>query len=156
MRHSRVRQDVGVPEPPYIDDSQAKLVRQGAVRRHDDAQELRVPNSEITFIRIDHQTRLQFGETEVVIETPFELRVGNVTHHLDPKRRDELGPLLALYPDTLDDAIVEPSACLILQFTSGACVTVPQDPDYEAWQVSGPHYLVVCMPATDGSIAISD
>ena len=45
--------------------------------------------------------RLQFGQTEVVIGSPFDLEIDGVVHHLDPRRWDALGPLVALFPGTL-------------------------------------------------------
>ncbi len=116
---------------------------------------LRIPKTDITFLRIDHQTRLQFEDTEVVIESPFTLQTPEVTYHLDPAKRGDLGPMLAAYPDTLEDATVDNRATLRLRFTSGASITVAQDLQYEAWQVNGPGgYLVVCTPGSDGTLAV--
>ncbi len=52
----------------------------------------------LSFIRIDEQSRLQFGRTEVVIASPFVLELTGTVHFLDPHRHDALGPLVALYP----------------------------------------------------------
>ena len=139
---------------PYIYDSQGN-VRQGASNRPGDERMLRIPKVDLTFVRIDHQTRLQFEDPEVVIESPFMLRVGVVTHSLDPGDRSNLGPILALYPDTLEEATVDDSARLTLRFASGASITCDQDERYEAWQVNGPgNYLVVCTPGSDGELAV--
>ncbi|MHB1535011.1 MAG: DUF6188 family protein [Acidimicrobiales bacterium] len=147
-------QYVLVPEPPYIYDSEVKA-RLGAKNQAGDARALRIPKSDLTFIRIDHQTRLRFDDTEVVIESPFVLHVGEATYNLDPGERAALGPVLALYPDTLEHAAVDDSATLMLWFTSGASITVKQDDQYEAWQVNGPsNYLVVCTPGNDGQLAV--
>ena len=125
------------------------------MNRAGDERGLRIPNTDLTFVRIDHQARLQFNDTEVVIETPFVLHTGLVTYNLDPGERSELGPILALYPDALVDATVDDSATLRLRFASGASITVAQDANYEAWQVNGPgNYLVVCTPGTDGGLAV--
>jgi Family of unknown function (DUF6188) len=146
---------VSVPEP-YVYDSEGH-VRQGSTDRPGDDGGLRIPKTDLTFVRIDYQTRLQFESTEVVIECPFTLQVGEVTHNLDPGDRANLGPILALYPDRLDEATVDTSATLRLRFASGASIEVGQDIRYEAWQVNGPgNYLVVCTPGTDGKLAIWD
>jgi len=55
----------------------------------------------VTFLRLDHQVRLQLGETEVVIGSPFVLQSGGAEHALEPLDRERLGPWLALYPNTL-------------------------------------------------------
>ena len=38
------------------------------------------------YIRIDDQSRLQFGTTEVVIGIPFTLEINGIVHHLNPHR----------------------------------------------------------------------
>jgi hypothetical protein len=91
----------------------------------------------LTWIRIDFQTRLQFGEAELVIETPFRLSRANAEHSLDPKDRAGLGPLLALYPDTLGRMTMTAEGTLSALFVSGATLTVPPDPRYEAWNLGG-------------------
>ena len=116
---------------------------------------LRIQPGELTFIRIDHQCRLQFENTEIMIETPFSLQVEDREYQLDPEDRANFGPLLAVYPNSLLSANVDSEATLRLEFESGARVIVRQDPDYEAWQVSGPDtYLVVCVPGTEGNLAV--
>jgi hypothetical protein len=41
--------------------------------------------SALTFVRIDHQARLQFEEVEVVIESAFSLEIGGKHYDLDPQ-----------------------------------------------------------------------
>jgi len=90
-----------------------------------------------------------------VIESPFILELDGNHHELDPRDRASLGPILALYPATLETAAVDDPATLTLRFASGASITVRQDPQYEAWQVNGPdNYLVVCTPGTSGDLAV--
>jgi len=144
---------MAMPEPPYILDSKGN-VREGATNRPGDERALRSPKADLSFVRIDHQARLQFEDTEVVIEAPFVFQVGEVTYSPDPDTRAELGPVPALYPGTLD-ATVDEYATLTLRFASAASITVAQDSRYEAWQVNGPgNYLVVCTPRTDGRLAV--
>jgi Family of unknown function (DUF6188) len=110
---------------------------------------------ELTFLRVDHQARLQFAEIEVVIESPFVLRTGEHEYHLDPGERRGLGPLLGVYPNTLTSASVDDRATLRLKFTDETMISVPADPQYEAWQVNGPGtFLVVCVPGASGELAI--
>ncbi len=115
---------------------------------------IRVHDADLSWIRVDHQTRLQFGESEIVIETPFLLTTASGAWQLDPEDRAGLGPLLALYPDTLTAAIALPDGSLRLELRSGAVLTVPPDPKFEAWQVGSPLglLLVVCTPG--GALAI--
>ena len=54
---------------------------------------------------------------------------------LDPEKRAELGPLAAIYPTCLVSAVIEPNLTLQLTFEDGARIDVPQDREYEAWQI---------------------
>lgn len=92
---------------------------------------------ELTWIRIDHQTRLQFGQAELVIETLFELRLEGRTHLLEPEDRAGLGPLVALYPATNIDATMSPDGTMQMTFVGGAFLSVPPHPQYEAWSLAG-------------------
>jgi len=143
-----------VSERPYIVDSDGSR-RDGDIQRAGEDRTLRFDSQDLSFIRVDHQTRLQFGGTEVVIESPFSLRAEDRELQLDPGDRASLGPILTLYPDSLASASVDEGGTLRLDFASGARIVVPQDPRYEAWQVNGPGtYLVVCMPGTTGDLSI--
>lgn len=120
----------------------------------DQVRALAIEHAELTYIRIDHQARLQFGEVEVVIECPFVLTVDGAIHRLDPEARSDLGPLLALYPTSLSTAYVSERATLHLDFDSGATIVVPQDAQYEAWQICDDRgWLLVCLPGTSGDMA---
>jgi hypothetical protein len=95
----------GVAEPPYWYGSEG--VHQGVTNRPGDDRPLRVPKVDLSFIRVDHQVRLQFEETEVMIESPFVVAVNGTQLELDPGERGDLGPILALYPDSLQEATRE-------------------------------------------------
>lgn len=114
---------------------------------------LPIEQTDLTYIRIDHQARLRFGSVEIVIECPFVLTVDDAAHRLDPNTRIDLGPLLALYPASLSAAYVSEGAALHLDLDSGATIVVPPDAQYEAWQVHGDGWLLVCVPGTSGDIA---
>ena len=145
-----------ITKPPDIRDPDG-TVHPGMINRGDDHRTLRISLCDLSFIRIDHQTRLQFGGTEVVIESPLVLEVSGNCYELDPGERATLGPVLSLYPDSLSSASVDNAGTLFLRFASGATIRVDQDPQFEAWQVNGPgNCLVVCTPGTTGDLAIWD
>lgn len=113
--------------------------------------------SALTFVRIDHQARLQFEEVEVIIENAFSLEIGGNRYDLDPGDRAGLGPLLSLYPSTLESANLDPDGTLHLSFDNAASIAVPPHPIYEPWQISGPSTaLVVCTPGDSGTLAVWD
>ena len=56
--------------PPYIVNSDGTS-RPGIVSGHGYDRTLRIPPTDLSFIRIDQQTRLQFDIAEVVIESPI-------------------------------------------------------------------------------------
>jgi hypothetical protein len=130
--------------PPVIVGSDGTR-RQGKMVRPGQDWTLDLRNQEMSFIRIDHQTWLQFGETAVVIGCPFILNVEGTTYEL--YERKDLGPLLAQYPDTLTTGTVYEDGTLNLVFGRDWAIDVPPDPHYEAWQIQGPgKNLVVCPP----------
>jgi hypothetical protein len=96
-----------------------------------------VAEPSLSWIRIDYQTRLQFGEAELVVEGPFRLRVGGRECLLDPNDRGALGPLVGLYPDTLMRLTMAPDGTLEATFASGAVVSVPPHPRFESWSIGG-------------------
>lgn len=109
----------------------------------DGGQEFVLDEPALTFIRIDYQSRFQFGSTEVVIDSPFQLEIDGVTHHLDPQRWEALGPLLALFPGTMRWLWTSAQGALTAVFQSGARVTVTPDAVTRAWTVGD----VYCLPA---------
>jgi hypothetical protein len=132
--------------PPYIQNADG-VVREGlnVVPRS-----LKLPNvggMELESIVVQHQVRLTFDVVQVVIETPFLLRMLGEMHDLSPDVREGLGPLLALYPDIAESLTLADDSTLRLRFRSGALVEVPAAAQYEAWQVQGPaDFLAVCAP----------
>lgn len=106
---------------------------------------------DLTYVRVDGQLRLQLGQVEVVIETAFDLVRDGQSQPLDPEDRASLGPVLALWPGTVQSATVGADQVLRLVLTSGAVIVVAPDRSYEAWQVVGPERrLVVCRPSGGG------
>ncbi len=145
---------VDVPHPPFIRESDGTIGQGKVVVAGQDWQR-EMSGEDLTFIRIDHQTRLQFGDVEMVIESPFVLTVDGTDYPLDPEDRGGLGVLLRVYPDSLTSGRVDPDGTLRLEFASGASIAVPSDPQYEAWSIVGPgNALVVCIPGTSGELAV--
>jgi hypothetical protein len=116
---------------------------------------LELAGEDLTSIRIDNQTHLTFGATEVTIGTPFRITIGGATYELDPDTRAELGPVLAIYPATLRSAGIDAQLTLRLEFVGGEVLEVSEDPSYESWEIRGPGArLIVCPPAGVGGLAI--
>ena len=90
---------MAVREPPYIYDPKGD-VRQGVVNWAGDKRILHFPKTDLSFVRIDHQTRLQFEGTDVVIESPLVLESASTHRELDPDDRAALGRVLAPSPDS--------------------------------------------------------
>jgi hypothetical protein len=135
------------PQPPYIRYPDGSIREGRSVAPQSNVLD-RVGGRDLTFVRVDHQTRLQFDDYEVVIGSPFRVTglVGN-EYSLDPEVRASLGPVLELYPDALITATVDADASLRLRFATGSTLDVPADSRFEAWQVNGPDgFLVVCTP----------
>jgi hypothetical protein len=105
------------------------------------------------------QARLVFApiKTEITLGTAFNLTLEGNEYSLDPEHRSDLGPFLAVYPATIVSAIISPDLGLQVQFTNGAQIEIPQDPNYEGWQIAGPgSRLIVCPPAGGSGLAIWD
>jgi hypothetical protein len=141
------------PRPPYRRDS-AGNVTEGSVLHADSNLLPDLGGRDITFIRIDHQTRLQVDEYEIVIESPFGIWTPHGEFRLDPADRSGLGPLLSCYPGTVTLATIDVDAALHIELADGTLLVVPPDEQYEAWQVHGPStFLLVCLPGR-GQVAV--
>jgi hypothetical protein len=101
----------------------------------DGGREFVLEESTLSFIRIDDQSRLRFGRTEVMIGSPFVLEMAGVVHHLSPQRWDALGPLVALYPSSVRWLWTSAAGELTVVFHHGAVLTVSPDPTTTAWSV---------------------
>ena len=135
------------PRAPYIRHSDGSIREGHSVLPQSSVLD-RVGELDMTFVRVDQQTRLRFGDFEIAIESPFRVTAPDGSEYdLNPAVRASLGPVLDLYPDRLITATVDAEASLRLRFASGATLDVPADNDFEAWQVNGPDgFLVVCAP----------
>jgi Family of unknown function (DUF6188) len=96
----------------------------------------------LSFIRVDRQSRLQFGRTDVVVGGPFLLRLDGIDHRLDPRHTDTLGPLLVLYPGTVRWLWATPDGDLLAVFENGSRLSVPTDRTGTSWSVGNVYYSV--------------
>jgi hypothetical protein len=108
----------------------------------DGGKEFLLEEPTLSYIRIDEQSRLQFGATEVVIGIPFTLEVDGNLHHLNPNHADALGPFVALYPSRMRWLWTSAEGELTAVFEGGATVRVTPDSMAKAWSVGD----VYCMP----------
>jgi hypothetical protein len=93
---------------------------------------------------------------ELALRGPFWLRLDDGGEFfLDPTGPPQaLGPLLALYDTTVDEASVAGDGSLTLSFTGGAVLHVEPDLLLEAWQLCGPRrQQTICLPAGDGFVS---
>ena len=78
----------------------------------------------VSFIRVDDQSKLQFGETELVIGAPFRLEIDGAVHYAGSAPLDGLGPLLGLYPVGRPLGLDVLGGDLTAVFDSGAALMV--------------------------------
>jgi hypothetical protein len=107
----------------------------------DGGREFVLEETTLSFIRIDHQSRLRFGRTEVMIGSPFVLEMDGVVHHLSPQRWNALGPLVALYPGSVRWMWTSAEGELTLVFHHRAVLTVSPDLSSPAWSVGNVYAL---------------
>lgn len=103
----------------------------------DGGREFILTERQLSYLCIDMQSRLQFGEAQLAIETPFTLTTNDGSFELDPQDRGGLGPLLRLYPDEIVRLTMRRNGTLDATFASGSKLTVEPHPHYEAWNIAG-------------------
>jgi Family of unknown function (DUF6188) len=108
----------------------------------DGGREFVLEDPALSYVRVDHQSRLQFGRTEVVIGSPFELEIEGIVHYLDPRRSEGLGPFVGLFPGSVRWLWTSAEGQLTAVFASGARVTVTPDAVVRAWSVGS----IYCVP----------
>jgi hypothetical protein len=101
----------------------------------DGGREFVLEEPSLSFIRIDDQSHLQFGRTEVVIGSPFEVDIAGLVYRLDPRNSNQLGPFVSLFPGTIRWLWTSAGGRLTAVFRSGARVTVTPDAVIKAWSV---------------------
>jgi hypothetical protein len=100
--------------------------------------------------RMGYGVHLELGyDHEVTIETPLEVVDGDRQWRGEPLTAEAAGALLPLNLREVSSQRVAADGTLILGLGS-ATLTVPPHPMYEAWQMRGPHgLLIVCAPGGD-------
>ena len=85
----------------------------------------------------------KFGQTEVVIGSPFEVEIGGLAYRLDPRNTSHLGPFVSLFPGSVRWLWTSAGGRLTAVFRSGARLIVTPDALIKAWSVGS----VYCMPS---------
>jgi hypothetical protein len=130
-------------------------VREGKVLSAADLPDLQLDGEDLRSIEMDHATHFNFDKTRVTLEGTFRLSAGEATYEFDFDVRSSFGPLMAIYPSTLQSATINSELTLRLEFEGGEVIETKQDPHYEAWQISGPESrLIVCPPAGGGGLSV--
>jgi hypothetical protein len=74
-------------------------------------------------------------------------------HELAPSVQRNLGPAVALFGQLVRSAYASDSGELAIVFADDRVMNVRQDPQYEAWEFSGPRGVrIVCAPG--GELAV--
>lgn len=123
---------------------------------HDEFWTLPLAGRTITQCRVDAAFSLVSCEPEcddvVIRVASFRLSDSPITFTAEGER-EALGPALTLYQDRVAEATAWKSGRLELVFASGRRMTADPDPDYEAWEISGPsRILLVCLAG--GGVAV--
>ena len=106
---------------------------------------------------VDAAFGLQFfaehKEITIRIGGKFSVRSGSEDLHFAPAERVGLGRALVVVGKVVEAGVARKDGSLELRFTDGDALTVPPDPDYEAWELAGPEgMLVVSTPG--GGLAV--
>jgi hypothetical protein len=82
------------------------------------------------------------------IEMPFELRDPDGSRHrIEPgPPQSSVAPALRLHNQTVLDASVSADGTLGISFKDGSALRVTCDPNYEAWDITGPAGKMICVP----------
>ncbi len=107
-------------------------------------------------LELEHTLVLQLSDVHfVAISSPLVVERDGRSTCLSPEEDDEdaFAPVRELIGQNVRQAIADPSGALEMTFDGGARMHVGADPEYEAWNVSGPAgALVVSMPG--GALAV--
>ena len=107
----------------------------------DGGQEFVLDDPVLAHIQVDVACWLTFGVIDVVIASSFTVEIDGIGYRLDPRRTEELGPLLALYPGTARWLWSSPEGVLTLVFENGSRLIVVPEVTAPAWSVGA-----VCWP----------
>jgi hypothetical protein len=105
--------------------------------------ELPIVGGSVTQVRIDfafglviHGPARDDVSCEVRISSPFCYESGGASGTVDPEQTERLAPLLVLHDAIVVAASATDSGHLELRFERGRTISVPPDPNYEAWYLS--------------------
>lgn len=118
--------------------------------------ELGLSGKRLQSMQHEYTVVLQIDDVHfVAVSSPFTVEVDGDTTCLSPEEDPEEAFELVrqLIGQKINRATVDSAGTLNMVFERGARISVGPDPDYEAWNVSGPDgALVVSMPG--GELAI--
>lgn len=113
----------------------------------------------VTKIQTSFVIDIHFEKDDFMIRlsTNLEWKLGKNIHNFDPEKMTEFDHEILKSLDSTEIRRVEISdtGSLTVSFSSGTEFRCPPDPDYEAWEVSGPGtQKIICQPS--GRLAIWD
>jgi hypothetical protein len=129
---------------------------------HDDYWVIPLAGKPVCRFQVDFQLTLEFFEPEdeetiVWISGRFKLELEGQEYELSAEEREKIGPAFALFRQTVNSALAHKDGILEITFAGGGRLTVPANPNYEAWGVTGVRWLrVVCMPGGDLAVWSAD
>ena len=123
----------------------------------DNTLSLPLAGREVARLVLDYRLTLQFlggdDDLDLAIATPFAVVDEGRTDLVDPEQPESLGPALTLLRRVVESVIVREDGGLELAFTHGPRLSVPPDPNYEAWEsTSSSGAKLVCLPG--GGLAV--
>lgn len=111
--------------------------------------DLRIDGKDISGVCVGKTLTLEIQErnskTVIRINGPFIVKDGQLQLNLSGDRPSLAKEAAVLIGKKVQHAIGREDGTLVINFTDGASLSVPVDPDYEAWEIS----------ATDGFMAVS-
>jgi Family of unknown function (DUF6188) len=129
---------------------------------HDDYWAIPLLGQRVSRFKVDMQLTLEFferadEETTVWISGEFKVEADGKKRLLSAEQRETVGPVFALLNRTVQSALAYKNGTLEITFTEGGKLSVPADPHYESWGVTGVRWLrVVCMPGGELAVWLAD
>ncbi|MEV3904066.1 DUF6188 family protein [Mycobacterium sp. NPDC050551] len=118
--------------------------------------DLRLCGRTVTSVHVEYTLQVRLSDTyNVTVESPFRFHLSDRSVELSPEADPDKvrARLSRLVGHRIVDARVSEAGALTIGFDDSTRLTVEPDPNYEAWNVSGPAgFLVVCVPG--GELAI--